>query len=140
MNKVINEIILKAQDEILNRTGKHVLLQVATNASIPGMKELCEKICKVWGVEYNWLSNGRRSEGRPIMKKIIWMILRKNFPKTPMIYLANIMGHKDHAGVIHGLWQAEIWLAHNDEKFMSYYEPVKHFFNEPEPELENENA
>lgn len=91
------------------------------------MVEFCQYVCtSCWRVEFEWVINGRRNEERPVMKKILYLVLVKKFPGARLKDLANIMGHKDHAGAHHSMARAKKWLSVGDPLLMKYYEPVKH--------------
>lgn len=130
MDNKITSILIDARRKIKAQTGKDVLLQVTEMASLETMESMCEIVCSHWGVTLGWLRRPRRDNGRPIMKKIIWMVLKSKFPKEPVINLAIIVGHQNHAGVHHGLKKAKGWIETKDELFIKYYEPVKHLIDE----------
>lgn len=90
----------------------------------------CASICNYWSVSFSWVIEKDRSNHRPVMKKVIWYILKNKYPSVTYIELANLVGHKDHAGVANGLKTAKNWIKLKDKLFMKYYEPVKHLLHE----------
>lgn len=128
-NVKIYDIVSEAQLKILKETGQDVILQVLNKSDYNYMQGVCDMVCGYWGITLDWLSEHKRSEDRPIMKKVLWMVLKEHFPKAPYLHLALIVGHKNHAGVHHGIKAAKMWHYVKDESFMKYYEPVKHLIN-----------
>lgn len=93
------------------------------------MVKFCTSVCKLWDVSFEWVINGRRTNQRPMMKKILYLILVKHFPGVTLKKLASVMGHKDHAGPLHSMRRAKNWISVSDPVIMKYYEPVKHLLN-----------
>jgi hypothetical protein len=110
------------------------IIETFPHASADEMRRLCCAICTHWDVSFDWVTDGSREKYRPTMKMILYMILKKNFPKARAIDFAKLMGHRNHSGVHHSLKRANRWLSLNDKLFMKYYEPVKHFLNEQSEE------
>lgn len=129
---VINKIIKQAEYNIETVTGKKVTLKIVNSVIDEQMRQVCVKICEVWGIDFKWLIDKGRADRKPIMKKVLLLMLEKNFPDARYIDIALSIGYTDHASVHHGLKVAKAYLSVNDSIFMEYYEPVKHFIHEPE--------
>jgi chromosomal replication initiation ATPase DnaA len=126
--ETINRIIENAQNEILISTGIKVILtkKYKDVSKYEALEELYNKICKEWHVTTEWIRERSRSKNRPIMRKILWLAAREQFPEISMQSMAFLTGVTDHGGVVKGLRHLEDWIIIKDELALKYYDPVKH--------------
>lgn len=129
---IVNGIINRAQNEILNQAGIDVILMPRYSSKLVAedLKKTFESMCNSWGVSLSWVSNKSRADDRPIMRKLLWMVGKSKYPSVPYYYLASLTGTTNHAGVIKGIRNGYNWLEIQDEKFLKYYELVRVYFEE----------
>lgn len=129
---IIIGMVKNAEANIAEKTG----IKIVLTAHFPDqdyMQELetmFDSMCQCWGVDLLWVSKRDRGERRPIMRKLLWMAGKKRYPNVSNAGLARLTGIRHHATVIRGIKDCGNWLATGDAKTLSYYEPVKQFFNE----------
>lgn len=127
---IVSFAITRAQFEIQQQAGIDVVLvpRYSNRMAEGDLKRLFEAMCDCWNVQLSWVSDKSRANDRPIMRKLLWMVGKKRFPRISYCLLAKLTGATDHAGVIKGIRSGYNWLDAKDEKFLKYYEPVKGYF------------
>ena len=129
----IYAVITSAQAEILSKTGLDVVLmpRIHKGTIEEEIKNLFEAMCSCWGIDLEYASDRSRHEDRPIMRKILWMAGKRKHRDIPLKILGHATRTMDHASVLKGINQGYAWLEVQDNKFCSYYEKVKQYFDEP---------
>jgi hypothetical protein len=130
---VIKRKISQAQAEILNCTGLNVKLvpRLSNGDMTANLKVLYNNMCERWGVTLKWVSDKSRAKDRPMMRKLLWMAGRVQYPVATYNSMGSLTGVTNHVTVLRGIVEGHHWLQVKDAKFMIYYELVKHYFDDP---------
>src|SRR6185312_4083617 len=128
--EILNDIIRSAESEIAEKVGVGVRLRVMRSEQretfVIEMIDLFRRICKVWGVEMDYLKSKSRKQDQCMMRQVLWLAAKENYPMVHLIERSRILGRSDHSTVLQQINRAEGLLKVNDDRFMGYFEPVKH--------------
>lgn len=129
---LIDSIMYEAEQKVYRHT------QLCVNAFARLVQETCREseaamlvnsCLAVWDVELSYLQGKNRKNPRPIMRKIICMLLGVKVPSMSLELIGDIF-HQDHTTIIHARRSGNDLLATHDYLFLKYYNPVKHLFDE----------
>lgn len=128
----ISNVIKQAQGLIFKETGINVVLIPSYPKGVNESRalELTHIMCSIWNVRYEWLIEPNRRHNRPIMRRIIWLAIKRNFPDVTHETASRITGVTNHTTSVKGVREAIKWLAIKDALFMRYYTPVAHLVSE----------
>ena len=136
----IDAAIIKAEGRIMEQTGITLKLTIADVQSVDqgynSIIVLLIKCCKIWKVAYQDIVKPNRSREIVAMRKLLALLVRTNFVKKgkpfPLDEIAPLVGVTDHSTVINHIRTVKGLLSVNDPLVIELYEPIKHFFNEPQ--------
>lgn len=128
---ILTDILERASKKISSRLGTTIVLKYVENPQSRSKKveTLFEEVCSVWGVSVETLRQPCRNTEFSMMRKILWLLARSNYPQVSLEKLAHMLNRRDHTTVIPAIKKAEFFLKKEDEIFLIYYNPIKHFFN-----------
>jgi chromosomal replication initiation ATPase DnaA len=125
--------IIKAQDAIKQKTGIEVTLlvrKIDTDIRDIILFDFFE-FFKIWNIDLLTAAEKTRAYPQPIYRSILWMFCKIKYPKVSLKTIGSILGGFDHTTVIYGVTQAYKLLEIQDQKFLEFYNPVKHLiYNE----------
>lgn len=125
-NRYPGHTVAKIDSDVLES-----IIEPFKDSNLYKIEQFCRDICTVyWNVSFDWVIDGSRAERRPIMKMVLYMLIKKRYPELTLKSMAKMMNHKDHAGPKHSLDRAKRWHGVSDPVFIKYYEPVKHLLYE----------
>ncbi len=131
---VMQSIISRAEEHIMDATGKNVRLYVInpnvdmSPIEIDPMNKLAIQLTNIWKVQLRQLSIRSREEQVVIRKQIFTMIYKEHNKDFKLKSIAKYLGGYHHSAVIHWLKCGTDSLKVKDYKFMKHFEPVKHLY------------
>jgi hypothetical protein len=124
--------ISKAEAEISQSTGLKVTLlpRLSSRDVSANLKVMFANMCNCWEVTLDYVSDKSRNNNRPMMRKLLWMAGRLQYPTASYSCLGQLTGISNHVTVLRGIKEGNNWLKVKDAKFMVYYELVKNYFDD----------
>lgn len=89
---------------------------------------LLVNMCSLWGCNVEWLKGPGKENGKPLMKRVFWLLARKYTPMVSLKTIGDMVGVTDHTTVVKGLKNARGWYDTKDELFMDYYNRAERLF------------
>lgn len=124
------------QASIFEKYGVKVFVRVKVHHGTieEHLQELFEKMLICWGGQMSLNDFQRKCRKRElvIMKKIMMMAAKFKYPKASYRVIGSFFYKMDHTSVMHNETTGYELLSIQDSIFCTYYEPVKHFFDEAE--------
>ncbi len=121
----IQEIIRRAEGELLNKTG-HVY-RLSIEYALPEFaQEGVTQMCRIWQVNEDVLRLRTKTAALATMRFIVMKFLLEEC-RLKTVSIAQYFG-LDHTSVLHGINKCRTYLHTQDTLFMGYYEPVSHVF------------
>lgn len=124
----VQNAITKAQHELAQAIGFDVTIEVyPKEEGQMDVDDIIRVFCAVWGVLPEKVIRKNRKADYVAMRQIIAMRLK--MMKFSLKEIGRRLGTRDHTTIIYSLQSAKDRLGTEDELFMYYFNPVKHFFN-----------
>ncbi len=128
---VIGGILSAASKAIADKTGLKVDLSYSIQRTLDkearDIEELLEQVCTIWGVDLEKLRIPCKKRENVAMRQILWLVMRANHPYLTLEECGALLGNRHYTTVMCALRDVENHIATNDELFMRFFNPVRHF-------------
>jgi len=128
----IYALLAKAETEIFEATGLNVkvtYVPMPDQTTVQDIETYLNAICAGWGTDLHYVRSKCKKRELNIMRQVLWLAAKKNFPTLSLKRLANLLERQDHTTVRAALQQANGFLDTNDKIFAAFYNPVKHLID-----------
>lgn len=135
---VIQSILHRAEENIYTATGFNVKvvlndeqLNLKPGVGIDDLINTCTKaLCSIWEVsQYDIFDNTRKRE-KVAMRQIVFHYIKHKYPSIALATIGDYFGGYDHTTIIHNIAKAKGYIGNDDPIFNSYFEPIKHLYND----------
>lgn len=135
---VIQSILSRAEESIYTATGFNVKVVLNDEQLIfgPGvgigdlMNTCTKKMCSIWKVSHYDIFDNTRKREKVAMRQIVFHYIKYKYPSISVTAIGEHFGGYDHTTIIHNIAKAKSYIGNYDPIFNSYFEPIKHLYNE----------